>query len=944
MDFLKLIFIFIYSGFAFSQDFSAVRVQCQGGDECRILSSDISRRLDVISKIGELYGLLGVELQNPVYDTFQFKIVENVLFVDFQIKKKISKIEFFNKDDFFSRGISDTFDLKVGDYFSERNLEESIERLKVRYPTLDDEDIEIERLQDNNQIILKVRLFPKDIGKLKNVLITGLPKHLRIRASSLFEGSIGYSYSDVEFSKKRDEFREILEQEGYWSVRSNHKYFKDEIKEEINVTLDYDLGPRIGLSFSNNVNFFTHVQLKNELKKASRTQSGIVDENLVRKTIDQLYQDRGVFYTTINIRKVIGEDDRSSFKHFYVDIKEGRRITLEKIVFEGNQTIPEVNLLNLVKEKSNTLLERGFLDINALENMTDIIGEHYVKSGFIYSQVQKPVISFSESGESAVASFRIDERGVYKLSSIILDGLPYSINQSEIYKVMKNRVGRKFDVTNLDKDLAAVIDVLRENGFYFAQFKVKNNREIVKVNRSKLEVSLDFSLIPGVKTFFGELIISGNRKTKSKVFKREMKLKHLDLVTPKVINEFIGKLRTLGIFSRVGITPIVGQKVGDNKALLNFIVKVREQDFGRGEISPGFRTDLGYKVGFNLSYNNLGGMNRSVLLNTQANLRTSYSYLEDERRAAEKDVLEGLVQLQFVEPFLFGNDLELKTSFKAQRRRYSSFDADIFSISPTLTKRFTNRLLASVRYEFDDIRQYGANDDPEDETKDNDRYIIGSITPSISYDLRDDTVRPTKGAFFNLAWEFANPYFLAQDEQDLTVNYTRAILRSAFYVPAGDITLASMLTFGFEKNYATDLVEKSDGSVDTSGFIPKIKVFRLSGFDQLRGFDDEEARILTDDRDIEDVTVDDKAFLVNFKFEPRYYLGDSSVIALFYDAGRIMVNSLKPLDLRSSVGVSFKVLTPVGSLDFDYGIKLKRKYIESSRESFGRFHLSIGQF
>ena len=66
---------------------------------------------------------------------------------------------------------------------------------------------------------------------------------------------------------------------------------------------------------------------------------------------------------------------------------------------------------------------------------------------------------------------------------------------------------------------------------------------------------------------------------------------------------------------------------------------------------------------------------------------------------------------------------------------------------------------------------------------------------------------------------------------------------------------------------------------------------------------------------------------------------------VFFDAGRVFVDHFKPLDLRTSAGLTFKLLTPVGSLDFDYGIKLKRNMTPTAdRESFGRFHLSIGYF
>ena len=85
--------------------------------------------------------------------------------------------------------------------------------------------------------------------------------------------------------------------------------------------------------------------------------------------------------------------------------------------------------------------------------------------------------------------------------------------------------------------------------------------------------------------------------------------------------------------------------------------------------------------------------------------------------------------------------------------------------------------------------------------------------------------------------------------------------------------------------------------------------------------------------------------MANLKIEPRYFLNDTLMAGVFYDAGRVFVNRMDLGELRDSVGVTFKIVTPVGTLDFDYGIKLLRKKDPSGRlEDPGRFHVSIGFF
>jgi outer membrane protein insertion porin family len=131
----------------------------------------------------------------------------------------------------------------------------------------------------------------------------------------------------------------------------------------------------------------------------------------------------------------------------------------------------------------------------------------------------------------------------------------------------------------------------------------------------------------------------------------------------------------------------------------------------------------------------------------------------------------------------------------------------------------------------------------------------------------------------------------------------------------------------------------------TRGYIPTIKVFRLTGMDIIRGYTDEEQNRLRSGVDISQYRVDNRAYIGLFKIEPRYLINDSLMAGVFYDAGAVAVNSLDAPNLRDAAGLTFKIITPVGTLDFDYGIKLLRKRTPSGTlEDPGRFHVSIGFF
>jgi outer membrane protein insertion porin family len=231
-----------------------------------------------------------------------------------------------------------------------------------------------------------------------------------------------------------------------------------------------------------------------------------------------------------------------------------------------------------------------------------------------------------------------------------------------------------------------------------------------------------------------------------------------------------------------------------------------------------------------------------------------------------------------------------------------------------------------MKYQLEYIEQYNAS-----ESKDEGIFRIGSLIPSLTYDFRDNPTIPKKGGLITLSIESANPAFLASDD----LNFVRVLSRNRFYFP---VTKNLVLAFSFSTG-----VIKNLNKID--GYVPQIKVFRLNGADVVRGFADNEINRLESGKDISEEVITDRAYFSNIKIEPRFNISDTSQIGVFYDGGRVFLNEYRPFDLKSAVGISFKYLTPVGSIDFDYGIKIKNsELLDGTQEEIGRFHLSIGYF
>ncbi len=949
MVILRILIILIVALSAFSFEVKEVVVKCDSSIECDQITQKFNELKNKNLTEEQIYSFFNFEVDKQYYKTFFFSIEKSTLTLDVKIKKKIIGINFEVKDSSLQSRLSEIFSLRKGDYFDDTKLQEGLLRIQQLYFSDITNAISYEIDDSEDGIDINIAVSEVGIRKFKNVYITGIRGEIEQNSKSFWQQIQNRAWDKVTYSKHLDEYRARLEKLGYWQVS-----IKDEIdnqKTHVNVKMSVSLGPRYGLNFYGST-YFDHQYLSREVKKIVRGNRDILTDSVIIHTLSQLYKNRGVFYSDFQIRKETGLDSKGDYYFFFVDVKEGRKIKLDEVIFSGNQDVDNNILEDIYNDKSSDLLKKSYLDVQALEKITNNIREYYVSHGYVFSSIESPLIAFSEDEKSAFVTYKINENNLYKVSNINIQGISNSDAKAKIINELVNKEKLSFNVTEVDNDLKKALDIVKQEGYYFASYKVKNPKDIIVINNADKTVVMNLVFESGKKSYFGDVLITGNQETQDIVVERELRIKKGEIVTPSAMNDFVNRLRGLGLFSSVNITPFVGKKRDDNSVDLNFIIKVREKDFGRGEVAPGYRTDLGYKVSFTTSYNNYKGMNRSWITKLQANYRTSLSDLDEERRLADKHLLEGIAQIQYIEPYLlygfFDSPLEWRTTAKFQRKRYNSFDADIFSVSPSLSKTVNKYFQYNVRYELDVIRQFDATLDI-----DNDRYRIGAITPSFTLDFRDNPTVTRSGAWFNFSWEFANPYFGSQNDKDLTINYNRAVLRSYFYIPIGKMTLASSVTVGAEKNFANELVYNDDGtpSLDaesgkqnTRGYIPSLKAFRLSGIDLLRGFSDNESNKLVDGTDLSDVIIRDSAYLVNFKVEGRYYIDDSSVVALFVDAGRVYIDNVDLNELRTSTGVSFKLLTPVGSLDFDYGVKLKRERSDGNRENFGRFHVTIGQF
>ncbi|WP_417337158.1 POTRA domain-containing protein [Halobacteriovorax marinus] len=954
MDLLKILlasFILISLSSVSARTIETFDLSCTGTEaKCLDVRSDLESKINGGLDSSAIKDYLNLVLYDNSISKLSFNTEDSKLNINISFYKKVESFKILHLTEVDTTAIERLVGLSEGSFYKKDVLEKAKEQVLNYFIErgYTNASIKLQTSEKDYRVSIEFNVTTGSFTKVKDIeVVSKSPEgtiSLISRRFNKFQNKV-WNKIDLKFEVER--LAADLFNQGYFS--STVSTLEPEIINDsfVKLRVKIDLGDKNSFSFHGN-NIFTHQEILLGLKESIKSNLGAFSEEDLRTLVVKMYENIGIFNTDVSVYRNLGTDkDGQSFINYFFNIHEGIKIITNSLSFVGNIDFSIEEIRKHYYDNSTVLATRGFLDLNYVNSFSSLLREKYLRSGYVQVDVSKPRITYNKLRTRVDIEYRIKERQKANLERVSFNGVPL-VFRDDIRKLLTNKKNKPVNVLEVDSDIDKTVQFLKSKGYFFAVANKLKSKDVLIYDPSFTIANLNIDINLGDKVTFNDALISGYSKTKRIVIEREMEFSQGEILTPEKVQDLKNRLTSLGLFSSIEIKPLFDKETKN----YNLLIQVQEKDFGTAFFAPGYRTDIGYKVSVGTNYNNIGGMNRIGTLRAQVNRRDSYRAFDARRRSEEKDMLEFYLRGNLTEPYfvpeLFGNKLEADLGFSVERKRYYEFDADRLRISPTLSKKFNDFFSASLKYQWERINQYDATSDIN-----NDDFNIGGITPGVSLDFRDDPISPRRGSFFSLSVEFANKFFGSMDNDTIKVNYYKLVSRNRFYYPMGNFVFALSASWGVQKNFANQTkvdalgnpILDADGNIQTEGYIPSIKVFRLNGVDIVRGFAEDEINILLNDTDIGDTVIRDKAYFANLKFEARYSVTDTFVMGPFLDAGRVFVDKFQPLKLRSAVGLTLKYITPVGSLDFDYGVKTRRfRRDAQGRESFGRFHLSIGFF
>jgi outer membrane protein insertion porin family len=246
----------------------------------------------------------------------------------------------------------------------------------------------------------------------------------------------------------------------------------------------------------------------------------------------------------------------------------------------GNAQVTSEYILGVVEMKAGDTLDRNKLqkDIEAIYNQ-----------GF-FSFVD---VDLSPVPEGTRVVYSVMENPV--VEDIAFTG--NSVYKSEtLMKEVFTQVGSVFNRVFFRNDLDRIQDRYHKDGYVMMR--------VADVNIQGGHINVQI-----VEPRVGQIIIQGNKKTKTKVIRREIKLKEGDLFNVIQFRHQLGKLQALGYFEDVNVGFDTPEGRDD---VLDLILTVREKKTASIGINVGYGTETGLSGGITFTEANLNGLGHKL--------------------------------------------------------------------------------------------------------------------------------------------------------------------------------------------------------------------------------------------------------------------------------------------------------------------------------------------
>ncbi len=626
----------------------------------------------------------------------------------------------------------------------------------------------------------------------------------------------------------------------------------------------------------------------------------------------QAYYSRGKY--AVKITTSVKELERNRVD---IDIKisEGVVAKIKQINIVGNKVFEDDTLLGELQ-----LGVPGFWDwITSMDEYAkpklaadqETLKSYYQDRGYIRFDVESTQVTITPDKKDIYITMNVTEGERYKVDEIRLVG-DLKVDEAELRRLISLNQGDVFSRKLMIDGRDLIERRLGNEGYAFARIRV-----VPDIDDESLKVNLTYIVEPGKKVYVRRITFSGNYKTQDQVLRREMRLMEGGELSNSKLDRSKIRLQRLPYIEEVKVNKV---PVSGTDDLVDINISLTERLSGSFNIGAGFSQGQGFVFNLGLTMDNLNGTGEKLDVNFN-NDKSSQIY-----------------SVSFTDPYYTVDGISRTLSLS-----YSERDTEEQDILNYLENTYGANIAFGIPLtEYDHIRIGGGykhtdiirgsglvSEDVDaflGDSNDIAKLDAFTLVASYTHDTRNRTVFATRGNSQSVILDMTTP------NSDL--QFYKLTYRNKFYFAVTDDLTALVRTD----------VAYGDGYKDTVDY-PFFERFFAGGLRTVRGFDSNSLgprSTVTGDPiggDLRTVASAELIFPVPFVEKPP-----SSVrFSAFYDIGNVFLRDQGGFDsdeLRSSAGVSFVWLAPIGPLRFSWAKPLDFKPGDDKQS----FQFSIGSF
>jgi outer membrane protein insertion porin family len=315
-------------------------------------------------------------------------------------------------------------------------------------------------------------------------------------------------------------------------------------------------------------------------------------------------------------------------------IKEGPTVKVGKIVFQGNDNLPDRTLRASMKNLKpigvphsyvlENLLPRTF-DASKLDEDAERVRQAYRDRGYFKAETSEPQTKVRDAGGINPFTLRpskgkridilmpVEEGGRYKLGGITFKNNKAVTNTKVLRSQFAQKDGEWFDATKFGKGLEQLRKAYGELGYI--NFV---GSPVPRVDEAKKLVYLDIDIDEGKPFYVSRIEFQGNSITRDKVIRRELLLEEGQVYNSRLWDLSILRLNQLNYFEAMKADQDSESRQNADDGTVDLLLKLKEKGKNSIGLNGGLSGLSGSFVGANYETNNFLGLGETLSL--QANL------------------------------------------------------------------------------------------------------------------------------------------------------------------------------------------------------------------------------------------------------------------------------------------------------------------------------------